>query len=249
MRQERLSRLLPGKRFSWSCCCSLASAVKVAWRLPAVRDEAPIRPAARTECSTRAVNGWARLVRRFGHAFRPTGDCRGVWQCAAHGTYPSRSVSGTSCVGCGVDRTSVSRAERGERQPARATVFLPAPALGVSPASLIADTEALFKRTSALRQRRARRSSPVLSIPRSHRSACCPPCPATRWAPTAPGPADSCCAWPPHKSSPGSAQRYPGAAYATTGARNPAPARRKSPCRTSCCAGRHESRPRDRVCA
>lgn len=44
-----------------------------------------------------------------------------------------------------VDRTFVSRSERGERQPALATVFLLAEALGVSAATLVADTERLIR--------------------------------------------------------------------------------------------------------
>lgn len=42
----------------------------------------------------------------------------------------------------GVDRTFVSRAERGERQPALATVFLLAQALEVDAAELVGRTEA-----------------------------------------------------------------------------------------------------------
>lgn len=41
-----------------------------------------------------------------------------------------------------VDRTFVSRAERGERQPALATVFLLAGALEISPGALVTAAEA-----------------------------------------------------------------------------------------------------------
>lgn len=45
----------------------------------------------------------------------------------------------------GVDRTFVSRAERGERQPALATVFLLAEALGCSASALVADSETILQ--------------------------------------------------------------------------------------------------------
>lgn len=47
----------------------------------------------------------------------------------------------------GVDRTFVSRAERGERQPALTTVFLLAKALGLRPSQLVEKAETHLNRS------------------------------------------------------------------------------------------------------
>lgn len=74
----------------------------------------------------------ARIARAFGVALRQMRLRAGISQEAL-------------ALQAEVDRTFVSRAERGERQPALGTVFLLAKALGVSPTDLVEATEKALK--------------------------------------------------------------------------------------------------------
>ena len=58
-----------------------------------------------------------------------------------------------------VDRTFVSRAERGERQPALATVFLLARALKISPGALVTAAETSMSQKEKRSTRRASEST------------------------------------------------------------------------------------------